>query len=110
MESKPILYDIIAKIDNLLQIMNSSNQISKRSIPYVISTVREIKKSLITIRTITLKRTFSRLVQQLSATNVQIIGMLLPTIQTHLRLSLMTEFPFKHLSLIVLFSESHSCD
>ena len=38
-----------------------------------------------------------KLVPLLSATNVKVICMLLPTVQIHLRLPSMTEFPLKHL-------------
>ena len=44
MESQPTLDDIMAKIDKLLQIMNSSYKNSKSSVPYVIPTVGEVKK------------------------------------------------------------------
>jgi len=44
MESQPTLDDIMAKINNLLQIMNSFNQNSKSSVPCVILTDREVKK------------------------------------------------------------------
>ena len=44
MDSQPTLDDIMAKINNLLQIMNSFNQNSKSSVPCVILTVREVKK------------------------------------------------------------------
>ena len=43
MESQLTLDDIMAKIDKLLQIMNSSNKNSKSSVPCVIHTVREFK-------------------------------------------------------------------
>jgi len=84
MEFQPTLDDIMAKINNLLQIKNSSNQNSKSSISCVISTAREVKKSLIIIKVRTLKRTFLRLVPQLSATNVKVMSMLLPTVQVNL--------------------------
>ena len=61
------------------------------------------KKSLITVKVRTLKRTFSKLVLQLSATNVKVMCILLPTVQAHLRLPSMTEFSLKYLSMIVLF-------
>ena len=80
MESQPTLDDVMAKINNLLQNMNSSNQNSKSSVPCVIPTVREVKKSLITRKARTLKRTFPKLDPQLSATNVKVMGMLLPTV------------------------------
>ena len=44
MESQPTLDDIIAKINNILQIMNSYNQNLKVNVPCVIPTVREVKK------------------------------------------------------------------
>ena len=44
MEFQPTRDDIMANINNQLQIMNSSNKNSKSSIPYVIPTVREIKE------------------------------------------------------------------
>ena len=62
MEPQPILDEIMTKIENLLQIMNSSNQNSKSNVPCVILTVRESKKS--------------------RAINVNVIRMLLPTVQT----------------------------
>jgi len=40
---------------------------------------------------------------KLSIINAKVMGMLLPTVQAHLRLSSLTEFSLKHLSLIVLF-------
>jgi len=43
-ESQPTLDDVMAKIDNLLWIMNSFNQNSKSSIPCVITTVNEVKE------------------------------------------------------------------
>ena len=44
MEFQPTLDDIMAKINNLLQIMNSSNQNSKSNVLCVILTDREVKK------------------------------------------------------------------
>jgi len=43
MEFQPTLDDIMAKIDNVLQLMNSLNQNSKSSIPCMIPTFREFK-------------------------------------------------------------------
>ena len=83
--------------------MNSSNKNSKSSVPCVIPQLIKSKKSLIIIKARTLKKNFSKLVLQLSATNAKIMGMLLPIVQAHLSLPLMTEFALKHLSLIVLF-------
>ena len=103
MKSQPTLDDIMVKINNLLQIINFFNQNSKSSILCVIPTVREVKKSLITIRARTLNRNFPRFVPQIRATKVKIMGMLLPTVQPHLRLSSMNEFPLKHLSVMALF-------
>jgi len=51
----------------------------------------------------TLKQTFSKLVPRLSVIDAKIMSMLLPTVQAHLRLPSMMEFPLKHQSLIALF-------
>ena len=56
----------------------------------------------------TSKKTLPKLVPQLSATNIKVKSMLLPTVQTHLTLPSMMELPLKHLSRIIYSSESHS--
>ena len=84
--------------------MNSSNENSKSSVPYVIPTVNEVKeRSDNNKRKNTENDFFQKKVPQLSATNVKVMGMLLPTVQAHSRLPSKTEFPLKHLNLIVLF-------
>jgi len=44
MESQPTFDDIIAKINNILQIMNSSKRNSKSNVSCVIPTIREVKE------------------------------------------------------------------
>ena len=44
MESQPTLDDIMAKINNILQIMNSSNQNSKNNVHCVIPIIKEVKE------------------------------------------------------------------
>ena len=61
MEFQPILDDIMAKIDNLLQIINSFNQNSKSSVSYAIPTIEKSKKSLITIKIRILKKIFFKI-------------------------------------------------
>ena len=102
MESQQTLDDIMTKKDNLLKIMNSFNQHSENSVPCVFPTVREVKEKPDNNKS-KKKRTFLRFVLQISATNFKVMSMLLSTVQAHLRLSSMTEFLLKHLSLIVLF-------
>ena len=85
--------------------MNFFNQNSKSSVPCVIPTVSKIEEKSDN-KSKNTEKEFSK--RQLRATNIKIIGMLLSTVQTHLRLSSLIEFPLKYLILIAYFSESHS--
>jgi len=92
----------MAKIDNLLRIMNSSYQTRKVVILVWFLQLTKLKKSLIIIKVRILKKTYPKLVSQVSATNAEVMSTLLSTAQTHLRLPSMIELILKHLSLIVL--------
>ena len=110
MESQPTLDGIMAKINNLLQIINSSNENSKSSIPCVIPTVNEVKERSENNKSKNTEKDFSKISPAIICYKCQeFMGMLLSTIQAHLTFPSMTEFSLKHLSLIALFfSESHS--